>query len=51
MHRGRPFKQAAEGKSAEKSNEKSPQEWLPKVLMTVGCAVITLLLFKRLRIV
>ncbi|EIE21548.1 hypothetical protein COCSUDRAFT_43248 [Coccomyxa subellipsoidea C-169] len=48
---GRPFKQAAEGKSAEKSNEKSPQEWLPKVLMTVGCAVITLLLFKRLRIV
>ncbi|KAK9908212.1 hypothetical protein WJX75_004308 [Coccomyxa subellipsoidea] len=47
---GRPFKQNPEAKSAEQSNEKAPQEWLPKVLMTVGCAVITLLLFKRLRI-
>ncbi|BDA44772.1 hypothetical protein COCOBI_06-2500 [Coccomyxa sp. Obi] len=49
---GRPFKQAPdEAKAADQSTGKSPQEWLPKVLMTVGCAVITLLLFKRLRIV
>lgn len=49
---GRPFKQAPdEAKATGQSNGKAPQEWLPKVLMTVGCAVITLLLFKRLRIV
>ncbi|CAL8469492.1 g9033 [Coccomyxa elongata] len=49
---GRPFKQAPdEAKAADRRNGKAPQEWLPKVLMTVGCAVITLLLFKRLRIV
>jgi hypothetical protein len=49
--RGRPFAKQDSAGDEQKQNAARYPEWVPKVLMSVGCAVITLLLFKRLRIV
>ena len=51
--RGRPFKQAAttDGKAAEDMAGKTDSAWMGRLLMTVGCAVITILLFKRMHVV
>lgn len=50
--RGRPYKGASKecAGAAEDGSSAAQLEWVPKVLMTVGCAVITLLVFKRLHI-
>ena len=52
LYRGRPYKGASkESAGASEDGSSAAQlEWVPKVLMTVGCAVITLLVFKRLHI-
>lgn len=50
--RGRPFKQAAtaEGQATEGVAGTPESAWMGRLLMTVGCAVITILLFKRMRV-
>lgn len=52
VRRGRPFKQAegAEAKGAEGMEGKPDSAWMGRLLMTVGCAVITILLFKRMHV-
>ena len=52
LYRGRPYKGASKASAGkpEDGSSAAQLEWVPKVLMTVGCAVITLLVFKRLRI-
>jgi hypothetical protein len=51
--RGRPLKPrgkaSTDGQVGTPGNSVGAPEWLPKLLMTVGAAVIALLLFKRMR--
>lgn len=51
MCRGRPFKQAASQASGSEGMAGKPESaWMGRLLMTVGCAVITILLFKRMHV-
>lgn len=51
MCRGRPFKQAASEASGSEGMAGKPESaWMGRLLMTVGCAVITILLFKRIHV-
>lgn len=53
VFRGRPFKQAAaaEAQAAEGTPGAPESAWMARLLMTVGCAVITILLFRRMHVV